>query len=171
MNRDIRIEDLLKESNYDLISQNISDFVKTYIEILLHNLLTYVDDDIKINKIETVNDYCCNKDLSLNINGVPSAFSVIDAVESVLISFTEKYSRLDITEYNAFAKESLLDFLNLNNGLLTVELSKRNICELNINKPLLYGSSIPDSNISGDITVISIDFSYGNIKFLLCKLN
>lgn len=161
---------LLEKTNYKLIASESSDFVNSYIRKLIINLLTYVNNDITVGDIELVSEYHANRELSQEITGVPSAYSAIDADEQALVGFAEDYSKMGIKEYDTLAKESLLDFLNLHNGLFVVELSKMNICELMLTAPKQNGAFLMTSPVSGKITIIPVTFPYGTIKFLLCEL-
>lgn len=164
-----KMNELLDETNFKEISKDSSDFVNAYIRKLILNLLSYVNDDFTIGDIELVNEYAAKRELSQEITGVPSAYSAIDSDEDALIHFADDYSKMGIKEYDALAKESILDFLNLHNGLFVVELSKLNICELMLSAPKQNGAFLMTSPVMGHITVIPVTFSYGTIKFLLCE--
>lgn len=161
-------------ANY-LTSSNLSSmnsmtpFVKTYIEKLIYNILTYVDDQISVGKIIQPSDYNGTNELSQEITGIPSAYSVVDASAQILTSFAEKYSHLGITAFDVLAKEAILDFLNLHNGLFVVQLSQDNICELSLNVPKQNGNYTVDHAEYKSITVIPVMFSFGTINFLLCE--
>jgi len=165
-----KMSEVLKQSNYDALSDNMTDFIKEYIQKLLLDLITYVNTDIQVGEIELVNEYFLNKELSQEITGIPSAYSAMNADEDVLIAFASDYSKMEITEYDVLAKESLLDFLNLNNGLFVVRLSKLNMCELSLSVPKQNGAFLMTSPATGKITVIPVTFPYGTIRFLLCEL-
>lgn len=165
------MHDLLAKCNYKEISSKTSDFVNAYIRKLIVNLLAYVNEDISVGDIELVPEYMANRELSQEITGVPSAYSAIDSDEEALIHFADDYSKMGINEFDTLAKESLLDFLNLHNGLFVVELSKSNICELMLSAPKQNGAFLMTSPITGHITVIPVTFPYGTIKFLLCELD
>ena len=170
MDNQQKMSEVLKQSNYDALSDNMTDFIKEYIQKLLLDLITYVNTDIQVGEIELVNEYFLNKELSQEITGIPSAYSAMNADEDVLIAFASDYSKMEITEYDVLAKESLLDFLNLNNGLFVVRLSKLNMCELSLSVPKQNGAFLMTSPATGKITVIPVTFPYGTIRFLLCEL-
>ena len=165
------MSDILNRSNYQTLSSELSDFIKEYIQKLILDLLTYVSEEISVGEIELVESYYTNKELSQEITGVPAAYSALDADEAVLIAFAKAYAKMDITEYDVLAKESLLDFLNLHNGLFVVQLSKLNICELSLSVPKQNGAFLMTSPATGKITVIPVTFSFGTIRFLLCELS
>lgn len=168
MDNNRRTAKILSASNYSLLT--ISPFVATYIEKLIYDVITYVDDDIKVDNIEIIENYSIEAELSQEITGVPSAYSAIDGSADSLAGFAEKYSHLGITEFNLLAREAIIDFLNLHNGLFVVDLSKNKICELSLGVPKQNGNYSLDYNKCKSITVIPIMFSFGIIKFLLCEL-
>ncbi len=163
-------EDLLGRTNFDELKPKMSDFVSEYIKKLISDVLMYVNNDISVGSIELVSEYYANKELSQEITGVPSAYSALDAPEDVLIRFAAEYSKMELNEYDVLVKESLLDFLNLHNGLFVVQLSKLNICELSLAAPKQNGAFLMSSPATGKITVIPVSFPYGTIRFLLCEL-
>lgn len=165
------MHEILDKCNYKEISSQTSDFVNAYIRKLIVNIVAYVNSDISVGTIELVHEYYANRELSQDITGVPSAYSAIDAEEDTLMHFADEYSKMGIKEYDSLAKESLLDFLNLHNGLFVVELSKSNICELMLSAPKQNGAFLMTSPVTGHITVVPVTFPYGTIKFLLCELD
>ena len=171
MDNQQKMNEVLNQSNFDNLSDGMSDFIKEYIRQLLSNIITYVNTDISVNGIEMVEEFFLDKELSQEITGVPAAYSAMDADEDVLMAFAAQYSKMEIPEYDVLAKESLLDFLNLNNGLFVVRLSKLNMCELSLSVPKQNGAFLMTSPATGKITVIPVTFSYGTIRFLLCELD
>lgn len=160
--------ELLEASNYSLI--NATAFVKTYIEKLVYDVLTYVDDNISVGKIEILDSYTAKHELSQEITGVPSAYSSVDGSSAALSAFAESYAHLGITDFDMLAKEAIVDFLNLHNGLFVVSLSQNNICELSLTAPKQNGNYSIDNAQYKSITVIPVIFSFGTVKFLLCEL-
>ena len=168
MDNNTLTEKLLSDSNFATL--DASNFVKTYIEKLVYNILTYVNDKISLGTIEITDNYVAKNELSQNITGCPSAFSSVDGATSALIAFAEEYSHLGVTDLDMLCKEVIVDFLNLHNGLFVVKLSQDNICELSLDAPKQDGSYTIDNTTYKSITVIPIIFSYGTIKFLLCEI-
>ena len=158
---------ILEASNID--SLNLSDFVRTYIEKLVHNISLYVDPDFSLGSIEVLTGFSGKCELSQAITGVPSAYSCVDGRESALTAFAENYSHLGVTSFDVLAREAILDFLNLHNGLFVVMLSKNNICELSLDAPKQNGNFSLDLAQYKSITVIPVTFSYGTVKFFLCE--
>ncbi|MCR5300911.1 MAG: hypothetical protein K6E49_00565 [Lachnospiraceae bacterium] len=162
------VSGILEASNY-LSLPNMSEFVKTYIEKLVHNISMYVDPDFSLGTIDILNDFSGKCELSQAITGVPSAYSCVDGKEDTLVQFAEHYSHLGVKTFDVLAREAILDFLNLHNGLFVVLLSKNNICELSLDAPKQNGNYTIDLALYKSITVIPVMFSYGTVKFYLCE--
>ncbi|MCR5673995.1 MAG: hypothetical protein K6F87_09820 [Lachnospiraceae bacterium] len=160
---------ILESSNY-LTVPNMSEFVKTYIEKLVYNISMYVDADFTLGSIEILGDFSGKCELSQGITGIPSAYSCVDGKEDALVTFAEHYSHLGIKSFDTLAREAILDFLNLHNGLFVVMLSKNNICELSLDAPVQSGDFSLDLSHYKSITVIPVMFGYGTVKFFLCEL-
>ena len=170
MENEALVLSLLEKSNYNTLSDTMTEFVKTYIKKLVADIILYVDSSIVIEKIETVDKYTASQELSQDITGVPSAYSAIDGDENVLVIFAEKYACLGIDTYDMLAREAIVDFLNLHNGLFIVLLSKLNLCELSLNAPKQADKLDLKTEVNGKITIIPIKFSFGTVKFLLYEL-
>ena len=159
---------VLEGSNLYSLKES-TDFVKTYIEKLIYNIVMYVDEEITLGNIEIVEGFSGKCELSQEILGVPSAISGVDGRADTLTAFAENYAHLNIKDFDMLAREAVLDFLNLNNGLFVVLLSKNNICELTLNVPKQNGNYVLDLSQHKSITIIPILFKYGTLKFYLCE--
>ena len=160
---------ILEASNY-MTLPDMSEFVRTYIEKLVYNISMYVDTDFTLGSIEILNGFSGKCELSQAITGVPSAYSCVDGKEEALVTFAEHYSHLGIKSFDMLAREAILDFLNLHNGLFVVMLSKNNICELSLDAPKQSGTLCLDLAKYKSITVIPVMFPYGTVKFFLCEM-
>ncbi len=168
MDNNRSVSRILEASNY-LTLTNMSDFVKTYIEKLVYNISMYVDPDFSLGSIDILSNFSGKCELSQAITGVPSAYSCVEGANEALVGFAERYSHLGIKSFDMLAREAILDFLNLHNGLFVVMLSKNNICELSLDAPKQSGNFTIDLALYKSITVIPVIFSYGTVKFYLCE--
>jgi len=169
MDNNKSVSRILESSNYRSLP-NMSDFVKTYIEKLVYNISMYVDNEFSLGSIEILDDFSGKVELSQAITGVPSAYSCVEGKEEALVAFAEHYSHLGINSFDVLAREAILDFLNLHNGLFVVMLSKNNICELSLDAPKQNGNYSIDLAQYKSITVIPVIFSYGTVRFFLCEM-
>ena len=169
MDNNKSVSRILEASNYMKL-EKMSEFVKTYIEKLVYNISMYVDQDFTLGNVEIVSGFSGKVELSQAITGVPSAYSGVEGRNDTLMTFAEHYSHLGLKTFDVLAKEAILDFLNLNNGLFVVMLSKNNICELSLDAPKQNGNFTIDLAQYKSITVIPVIFSYGTVKFFLCEM-
>lgn len=163
-----QVKKLLHTTN--LASLELSSYVSIYIERLIYNIITYVDTNISVGDITVCEHYDVENELSQKIIGIPGAYSCIDASPALLVDFSKLYSGFEIDEFNYLAKEAIVDFLNLVNGLFIVYLSKNNLYELSLDVPKQNGNYSIDNNKYKSITIIPISFSFGTINFLLCEV-
>ena len=170
MTNDELVVSILDNSNYNDISSSMTEFVRSYIEKLVADISLYVDSSIIVEDIETVTRYKASQELSQDITGIPSAYSAIDGDKDVLVHFAEQYAKLGIDSFDVLAKEAILDFLNLHNGLFIVYLSKLNLCELSLNAPRQDEELNITTEVDGKITIIPVRFSFGTVRFLLYEL-
>ena len=114
-----------------------SDFLLKYISKLITNLEFFVNKDISIGTITKSTTYHAHHELMQKIIGLPSAYTAVDGDHKVLAEFAREYSHMDESvELNDLAKEVIVDFLNLHNGLFVVDLSNQDSIELSLEPPL-----------------------------------
>lgn len=170
MNSQELVGSILEKSNYNQIKSSISELTSQYISKLVLDIILYVDTNISLGDINLCDSYHLEHELSQNIVGVPSAYSAIDGNVKVLAAFAEAYSHLGIAEYDSTCKEVLLDFMNLHNGLFLVDLSSNNVAELSLSVPKESENYQLSSDLTGKITIIPVNFSYGTVNFILLKI-
>ena len=159
---------ILESSNL-YTSKFFSDFVVKYTEKLVYDIYMYVDNNIGLGKIIKLDSLCGKHELSQKITGAVFVTSGIDGQDNILLEFARQYSRIAIESYDILAREAVLDFLNLHNGLFAVMQSKMNIYELSLNPPKQNGNYAFDLSEYKSITIIPVIFTYGTIKFYLCE--
>ncbi len=156
-------------NNPELSSLNPSVFFLKYIVKLIHDLNLFVEPDVTVGAIQLSHSYAAGHELMQKIIGIPSAFTGIDGNEAVLTAFAEKYAHSPITEYGLIAKDAIVDFMNLHNGLFVVELSKEDAVELSLDPPIL--EDVDFELALGNVATIPITFSFGTLTFLLIELD
>ncbi len=156
-------------NNPQLADTNPSDFFLKYIVKLLHDLSLFVEPDIKLGQINITHSYATGHELMQKIIGIPSAFTGIDGDTEVLIRFAEKYSHVEITQYDAVAKDAIVDFMNLHNGLFVVDLSKEDAIELSLEPPI--HEDVDFELALGNVATIPVCFTFGELLFYLIELD
>lgn len=163
------VNKLLRSNNYYDI-EDLSDFTFSYIEKLVFNIVTYVNDNIQLGLIEKAHDITADYELSQELtDGKNRFFSYIIGDETTLTRFAEEYSHLDIRDYGLLATEAIMDFLNLNNGLFAVMMSMEGRAELKLLPPKHEKGLCILEEYHTNITLIPIVFTFGTIKFVISE--
>lgn len=162
---------LLQANNfYDI--EGISDFTLSYIEKLIFDVVTYVNDNIRLGMIEQSHDITAEYELSQEMNdGHNRYFTYIIGDETTLTRFAEEYSHLEIKDYGFLTQEAVMDFLNLHNGLFAVMKSMEGTVELKLLPPKHNDGLYILEEQHSSIIEIPVIFSFGLIKFVICEKN
>lgn len=145
-----------------------SDFLLKYISKLITNLEFFVNKEISIGTISKGTTYHAHHELMQKIIGLPSAYTAVDGNRDTLAQFAREYSHMEeIVELDDLAKEVIVDFLNLHNGLFVVDLSNQDSIELSLEPPLKEDKTCILG--TGQITMIPVNFPYGELTFLLIE--
>ena len=156
-------------NNPKLAELEPSDFILKYIIKLLHDLSLFVELDVTIGEIQLAHSYAAGHELMQKIIGIPSAFTGIDGDANVLVQFAEKYSHTPINTYDIMAKDAIIDFMNLHNGLFVVDLSKEDAIELSLDPPL--HEDVDFELALGHVATIPVKFTFGELVFFLIELD
>lgn len=105
--------------------------IKDYLTLFAKNMIRFVEDQIRmepVNNCETLsNEWLVYQ----NIFGDATYFTAILSNEKVLLDIASKYAQEELAEVDELAEASIGEFLNLHNGIFTVNMSNREI-ELNM---------------------------------------
>ncbi len=139
-----------------------------YIAELLFNLGRFVEQPKSVNREETLE--AVNNDCHIwqHIQGDYNALTGIYGSEDALCRFAEIYSKMDLSLEPGLAPELIADFLNLHNGLFTVNLSESENIESTLAVPVFNGTENLPKPL-GSVHVIPVEFSFGKLSFFLCE--
>ena len=138
-------EDLAVEQQ-EIIHQMFSNFFEEsetsishngniYIELLFNDFIRFIGDVFTPLSIEEVPDApvsCCVKQ---EVHGEYAINTYISMDEATAIEFASRYANEEFESYDEFVKAALEDFLNLQNGLFTVNISNDSSTELTLSAP------------------------------------
>lgn len=174
---DLDLLDEQKETIHDLI-QNFylfedilsAEYVTQYINLLFTNLTRFIGTDFTpLNLIQVPE---CPTDICV-IQKIKGDFNILTAIElekEPALSFTSRYLKEEENSLKAeeLTEESLADYLNLLNGLFSVNMSNDRTLDLNLDPPEV----LDDSMLSTGKTcyMIPIVYSFGTVHFILSIL-
>lgn len=139
-NLDMVLED--KESVENLIehffretSLKPSALDKMYIELLFNSFIRFVGDDYTPLSAEQCECFSADCVVRQNICGEYAVSTYIGMNQATAINFASRYVKENFSVYDEYVQASLDDFLNLNNGLFTVNCSNEKALELTLSAP------------------------------------
>lgn len=151
---------LQKTSNAELISE--------YINILLKNLIRFIGDDFA--PISECAVLPTDTAVTQNISGESNFVTSVAGSDKAMIEFASRYAEEQLTENDEYTKDVVSEFLNLNNGLFTVNVSNNSGKELKLS-PQQACTADKVAKLKAKYTVkVPVAFSFGNIVFTICEV-
>lgn len=152
-------------SFYNFNSFKNADLFTEYLALLFKNLIRFIGDDFAPLDSKLVTDYPTIWLASQVITGKFSAFTAIEGTETAFISFASRYAEETFTDNDEYVKASIAEFLNLHNGLFTVNMSNERQLELGMAPQLVDNKRLLKT--SSDMFCIPICFPFGTVNILL----
>ena len=143
----------------------ITEYALMYMNLIFNNLVRFIGEDFTPLAPVQCSDYITNYCVSQEISGSVKCISRIDMTENVAISFASRYAKMEFTSFDEYVKASLEDFLNLHNGLFSVNMSNSFSIELTLNPPM--HDDIDTLHLLDDSFVIPVIYPFGTIYLLL----
>lgn len=136
-----------------------------YIELLMNNLIRFIGGDFSPLTVETVKDFPINCCVKQSILGEYSVHTFISMDEATAIAFASRYVKEPFEEYDEYVQASLEDFLNLQNGLFTVNVSNDSSIELTLEPPeIITSDKLEFQKITAHIPIL---YPFGQIHFFI----
>lgn len=157
-----KVEELIS-SLYDFNKTSNPALYEEFVSLLLNNLVRFVGDDFTPLQPETSINSTSFKETSQNIEGSFNAFTNIFADELTLIDFASRYSGEEILQLNEYVEASAQDFVNLHNGLFTVNVSNNQGIELKLTPPTPLSELTP--NKVDNCLILPFQYPFGTIRF------
>jgi CheY-specific phosphatase CheX len=151
---------------YNFNGTSESKYLVGYISLLMKNLIRFIGDDFTPMPSEKVENVQCNCCAYQKISGPFNATVIADADITAFLEFASRYAGEVLTEYGEMAEASVGEFLNLQNGLFSVNLSDEIGEELTL-KPQTAERNMTLTNLKNAFK-IPVCFSFGTVNFILC---
>jgi CheY-specific phosphatase CheX len=144
------------------------EIYKEYISLLVRNLIRFIDGDIRIEGFSVKDSYTSKYMVIQNILGEHNnLWTGMEANEETFLKFASIYAEEDITMMDDLAIESFGEFLNLQNGIFTVNKSNHGIeMELTPQK-LIKFTETPDLN---DAVGVTFYLPFGEINMIISEI-
>lgn len=157
-----KVNDIVKQF-YSFKGETNSEMLSEYVTLLFKNIIRFIGDDFTPLSSEKLPSVRLAYAAKQNIIGALNCTTVFEASEQSYVSFASRYAGEALTDADEMADASNGEFLNLHNGLFTVNISNETDIELKLD-PQEY---IKDGSISGKVYRIPLVFPFGTVSFLI----
>ncbi len=152
----------------DLSSTSDPKLYEEYIVLLMNDLIRFIGDDFtpltpEVKLIPNQNEYITTQ----GIEGSLSAVTALVSEEKELIDFASRYADEQFSEYDEYVEASACDFMNLHNGLFTVNVSNDHEIELSLTPPVTV-KGITGEELKEAI-ILPVQYTFGTVKFVISK--
>lgn len=157
--------DQLISSLCDFSSTSNEELYTEFVTLLFNNLVRFIGDDF--TPLEPLSVVKASDDAYETVQGIEGPFAAdtsIIADENVLIAFTSRYADEELTAMDEYVTAAACDFINLHNGLFTVNVSNSKELELKLTPPYTEKGVKPTDK---KIFVLPICYPFGTISFTI----
>lgn len=154
------IENFLEDAD-----THVDENAIVYLNLLFNNMLRFIGGDFTplepIVTTEHEPTYC----VAQKMVGEITVTARLDMEKETAVAFASRYAEMDFDEFDEYVTASLEDFLNLHNGLYSVNLSNMYSIELKLNPPELEESSL--IQLGGQSITIPIFYPFGTVYVIV----
>ena len=150
---------------FEEAGKEISEYSVMYMNLIFNNLIRFIGEDFTPLAPSTVKDYETHFCVTQHISGPMTCSSSIDMEDDVAIYFASRYAKMDFTEFDEYVKASMEDFLNLHNGLFSVNMSNTYSEELSLDPPMQETEKV--LHLTDESFVIPVIYPFGTIYLIL----
>lgn len=144
-----------------------ADLYQAYMTLLFNDLIRFIGSDFTpmtpILCEEFPTQYCVVQ----HITGKYNILSAIDMDHSMAIEFASRYAMDTFDTFDEYVEASLEDFLNLHNGLFTVNVSNNRAVELQLTPPETLEKDLLEFPKESVSYLFPILYPFGTINFIL----
>lgn len=156
--------DHMLENFFVLAERSLSSSEIAFFRLILSNLIRFIGDDFTLVPPSQCAEYPTNYCVSQQINGAFSVRTYLDMSEQTCISFASRYVGETFTEFDEYVQASLEDFLNLHNGLFSVNMSNDHSIELQLEPPTAESRNL--ITLGKESYLLPIIYPFGTIDFI-----
>lgn len=144
-----------------------SHLYEAYLTLLFNNLIRFIGADFTpmtpIYCEEFPTQFC----IVQNITGKYNILSAIDLDRSMAIEFASRYAMDSFDTFDEYVEASLEDFLNLHNGLFTVNMSNNRAVELQLSPPESHEKDLLELPADAVSYMFPILYPFGTLNVVL----
>ena len=139
-------------------AQNIT----CYLTLLFNNLVRFIGEDFTPLNIMTLPEVPTNYCVSQQVDGQFAFLSALDMDSETAIAFASRYVDDEFEEFDEYVSASMEDFLNLHNGLYSVNMSNDYTLELHLQPPECHENTVLATEAPSYL--LPVIYSFGTIN-------
>ena len=145
--------------------KQVSENLITYMNLLFNNLVRFIGGDFTPLTPVFISEYDTNYAITQRLTGVLPIHTCIDMESEAAVEFASRYAQMKFDRFDEYVKASLEDFLNLHNGLFSVNMSNTYSTEAELAPPeYIDHESI---QLSEDAFVVPVIYPFGTVYLIL----
>lgn len=145
------------------------EFFTEYTSLVFKNIIRFIGDDFIPLAPEATTSYKAEKISYQMVNGKGNVFTAIEGPEAAMVEFAKRYSHEELDSFDELARESVAEFLNLHNGLFTVNMSNNKQVELQL-EPQISKEGV-ELSTKGSMFTMPICFPFGTVSVIISSDN
>ncbi len=152
------------ENFFVLTERALSSNEVSFIKLLINNLIRFIGDDYTPVSPSPCKEYPTNFCVSQQLIGDFSVRTYIDMPQDACIEFASRYVGEPFQEFDEYVRSSLNDFLNLHNGIFSVNMSNERSIELELAPPVTETDEL--LTFEKETYLLPIVYPFGMIHFI-----
>lgn len=153
------VKDICRSSNIE------DDYFYTYIALIIKNFIRFIGDDfVPMNALE-ISQYRCDCISSQEVCGSFNAYTALCGDSTTLLQLGSRYAQEQLEAYDEYAEAAVGEFLNLQNGLFSVNMSNTKGVELTITPQQAERNAELTFENSG--VIVPFAFSFGTLNVVI----
>ena len=149
----------------DFSSTDNEELYTEFVSLLFNNLIRFVGDDF--TPLEPLSVIKATDDTYQTTQGITGPFEAetsIIADKDVMITFASRYADEELTAFDEYVSAAACDFINLHNGLFTVNVSNSKELELRLTPPMTE-KGIADTDKK--MFILPVCYPFGTVSFTI----
>ncbi len=138
--------------------------ILSYLTLFFNNLVRFIGEDFTPLNIIILPEVPTNFCVSQEVEGAFSFLSALDMEPETAVAFASRYMNEELTEMDEYVHASMEDFLNLHNGLFSVNMSNDFSMELHLQPPVINEHTTLSTESASYL--LPIIYSFGTINFI-----
>lgn len=154
-----KVDSIIK-SFYKFNSFKYAKIFTEYVSLTFKNIIRFIGDDFTPLTPDYATSVKADYAAVQVVNGKYNFFTAIEGESSAVIKFASRFASEDFDKIDEYTLGSLSEFLNLNNGLFTVNVSNQKQVELQLEPQ----SVVDNKTISASSEIYCIPIMFGTDK-------